>query len=295
MSCCSPSVPATSPTSEPAPTDAEAIRAWVRAEYGRIAANSGAGCCAPSTDPDQAADRARALGYSADQLSAVPDGANLGLGCGNPTALAGLVGGETVLDLGCGAGFDALLAAAAVGASGHVIGVDTTPEMLVRAKENAAAAGYADICDFREGLIEALPVDDDVVDVIISNCVINLSPDKPQAFREAFRVLKPGARLAVSDIVLSEALPDDVRTSAASWVACVSGAMLQADYVAAMEGAGFVDIQTERTSAAELLVGTVSDPTARAAIEAVGMDAIQAAANSVWSARITATKPRVAG
>ncbi len=294
MSCCSPSVPATAPTSAPAPTDAEAIRAWVRAEYGRIAANSGAGCCAPSTDAGQAADRARALGYSDDQLGAVPDGANLGLGCGNPTALASLQPGETVLDLGSGAGFDALLAAAAVGPTGRVIGVDTTPQMLERARENADAAGMSEVCDFREGLIEALPVDDDSVDIIISNCVINLSPDKAQVFREAFRVLKPGGRIAVSDIVLSDALPDDVRASAASWVACVSGAILERDYLADLAAAGFVDIETDRSPAAELLVGTVTDPTARAAVEAVGMAAIADAAKRVWSAKITARKPGTA-
>jgi ubiquinone/menaquinone biosynthesis C-methylase UbiE len=221
----------------------------------------------------------------------VPEEANLGLGCGNPTAIAGLRAGEVVVDLGAGAGLDAFLAAARVGPTGRVIGVDMTPEMLARARENAARAGLARTVEFREGIIEELPVASGSADVVISNCVINLSADKERVFREAFRVLRSGGRLAVSDILLSEPLPEDVRGLAAAYVACVGGAMVAEDYLAAIARAGFVDVRTSRTSAALLYEGFVADPTIAAAIDAIGRERVAGIAATVYSYRIEARKP----
>ncbi len=174
-------------------------------------------------------------------MNAVPEGANLGLGCGNPVAIASLKEGETVLDLGSGAGFDCFLAANAVGDKGKVIGIDMTPEMLALARENAKKGDYKNV-DFRLGEIENLPVADASVDVIISNCVINLSPEKERVFSEAFRVLKPGGRMMVSDIVLLKPLPEEVRDSEEAYVGCVAGAVLKDEYIGAMKLAGFTAI-----------------------------------------------------
>lgn len=228
----------------------DSIRAAVREAYSHIALSESAGCCAPAEAsccaPSESAIpipvASRALGYSDDELAAVPEGADLGLGCGNPQAIAALQPGEVVLDLGSGAGFDAFLAARAVGDSGHVIGVDMTPAMVSKARGNAAAGAYRNV-EFRLGEIEHLPVADNSVDVIISNCVINLSPDKGSVFFDAFRVLKPGGRLAVSDVVATADLPDDVKADLALYSGCVSGASFIGELEDHMRAAGFSEIR----------------------------------------------------
>ncbi len=220
----------------------EGIRKAVRERYGERA-RAGTSCCRASRSCCGSSESAsRAIGYTDEELGAIPEGANLGLGCGNPTALASLKEGDTVLDLGAGGGIDCFLAAQAVGPSGRAIGVDMTAEMIDRARENARASGIDNV-EFRLGEIEHLPVADNSVDVVISNCVVNLSPDKPQVFREAFRALKPGGRLVISDIVLLKPLPDGIKESIEAYVGCVAGASMKADYIAAIEAAGFEDIK----------------------------------------------------
>jgi arsenite methyltransferase len=234
--------------------DENVIREAVRSRYAGFAAEPESCGCAPvssccgasATDP---ADISRRLGYTEEELTAVPDGANLGLGCGNPQAIAALRPGEVVLDLGSGAGFDCFLAARRVGDSGRVIGVDMTPEMVAKARQNAKKVHFEN-AEFRLGEIEHLPVADDSVDVIISNCVINLSPDKPAVFREAFRVLKPGGRLAVSDVVATAPLPEPVVEDMRLLSACISGACQLDELEAILAAAGFshIDIQPKEES-----------------------------------------------
>ncbi|MHB0856384.1 MAG: arsenite methyltransferase [Anaerolineae bacterium] len=187
---------------------------------------------------------AQRLGYSAEDLAAIPEGANLGLGCGNPEAFAELRSGETVVDLGAGAGLDCFLAARAVGPTGRVIGVDMTPEMVQRARENAARHSYAQV-EFRLGEIEHLPVADNTADVILSNCVINLAPDKAAVFREALRVLKPGGRLAISDTVTTAPLPEEARKDLALWSECIAGALPIGELEEIIRGAGFEQVRVE--------------------------------------------------
>jgi arsenite methyltransferase len=245
---------------------AEAVRDMVREGYAGVARNTGQ-CCGGATA--NAATIARHIGYSDDDVRAVPAGANLGLGCGNPLALANVQPGETVLDLGSGAGFDALLAARVVGPAGHVIGIDMTPEMLTRAEANARAAGVGNV-EFRRGYIEALPVDDASVDVVISNCVINLSPDKPRVFEESYRVLRPGGRLAISDLVLKAPLPVGLLRSVEAYIGCVAGAMLRDDYLAAIRGAGFRTVEVVNEDSFGGVVDLQS-PLIRAAVAADGL------------------------
>ena len=235
--------------------DENDIKSAVRERYAGVAerpaaAPTATGCCAPSPARAGAASCCGApgatvseqLGYDAADLAGIPEGADLGLGCGNPLALLELAEGETVLDLGSGGGIDCFLAAKRVGPGGRVIGVDMTPEMIARARRNAVASGVTNV-EFRLGEIEHTPVADGSVDAIISNCVVNLVPDKRQVFAEAFRVLRPGGRLSLSDIVLLGEVPLRIRDSVEAYVSCLAGAILREEYLALIEAAGFTDVR----------------------------------------------------
>jgi arsenite methyltransferase len=258
-----------------AESSSETIREEVRRRYGATARGKSSSCseeCCTSTSADK-------LGYSAEESAVAPEAASLGLGCGNPLAIASLLRGQTVLDLGSGAGFDCFLAARAVGPSGKVIGVDMTPEMLSKARENAQKNGFINV-EFRLGEIEALPVADNSIDVIISNCVINLSPEKARVFREAHRVLKPGGRLAVADVVATATLPDEIRGDWAAYTGCVAGASQISELEEMLRQAGFVEIKiapkdASRSFIREWLPGKqIEDYIVSATIEAVKPGAI---------------------
>jgi len=215
----------------------EDVRIAVRERYGAIAQDGGCGCGSAGSTCC-----ASELGYDDAEKAAVPEGADLGLGCGAPVALAGVQPGETVLDLGSGAGVDVFLAAREVGPRGRAIGVDMTPAMIDRARANAAKGGYTNV-EFRLGEIEHLPVRDGSVDVIVSNCVVNLSPEKGQVFREAYRVLKPGGRMLLSDLVLERPLPEEIRKSTEAYVGCIAGASLRGEYLSMIREAGFQGVE----------------------------------------------------
>lgn len=225
--------------------DHDQTRTHVRAVYGEIAANDRRGCrCGPThaeTPHDTGGSHPQELGYSAADVDSVPEGSEMGLGCGNPTALAAIQPGDTIVDLGSGGGFDCFLASRHTGPAGRVIGVDMTPEMISKARAGAAADGYANV-DFRLGEIENLPVADSQADLVLSNCVINLSPNKPRVFAEAFRVLRPGGRLALSDIVALRPLPEPVRAEIAAYTGCVAGAATVTEVQSLLTDAGFVDV-----------------------------------------------------
>jgi arsenite methyltransferase len=270
----------------------------VRERYGNVArqggsccsgnAKQGNSCCGIAPSADEASKR---IGYSDAEIAAVPSGANLGLGCGNPTALASLKPGETVLDLGSGGGFDCFLAAGQVGDAGHVIGVDMTPDMIDCARDNIQKSGYTNV-EFRLGEIEHLPVADASIDAIISNCVINLSQHKDLVFAEAFRVLKPGGRLIVSDMVLLSPLPAEVKTSLDAYVSCVAGAALKEDYLAGIRQAGFKDvtIASEDHLPIELMT---CDPNIQALIKEIkpSQEQLRRMADTVVSVKVSALKP----
>ena len=251
---------------------AEEVRNTVREHYGKVAETNGAAGCAPGCCGATASSSA-ALGYSAEELAAVPDGANLGLGCGNPHAIAGLRPGEAVLDLGSGGGFDCFLAARQVGLTGRVIGVDMTPQMISKARENARSAGVSNV-EFRLGEIEHLPLSDASVDVILSNCVINLSPSKPDVLREAFRVLRPGGRLAISDVVATAPIPERFRGVDSALTGCIGGAAPVAELERMLTEAGFAEVAVRprpqsRAFIKDWMPGTgVEDYIASATIEA---------------------------
>lgn len=228
------------------------IKKNVRETYGKIAREGGSccgsssSCCSTSSsccgDTAKEVSASKLVGYTEEELRAIPEGANLGLGCGNPVALASLKAGEVVLDLGSGPGMDCFLAASKVGKNGKVIGVDMTPDMLDRARQNAARGNYSNV-EFRLGEIENLPVADNSVDVVISNCVINLCPDKNRVFSEINRVLKTGGRLMVSDIVLDQELPESMKNSVEAYAGCIAGASLKSDYLRAIQSAGFHSVK----------------------------------------------------
>src|SRR5215469_11813799 len=273
--------------------DEAQVKEMVRARYGSIATGTGSSegtaasdssCCSPaavsccgSAPASRFEDKALRMGYSEAEVSAVPEGANLGLGCGNPQAIAAMQAGEVVIDLGSGAGFDCFLAAQQVGPTGHVIGVDMTHEMLKKARDNAGKIGATNV-EFRLGELEHLPIADDAADVILSNCVINLVPDKAQVFREAFRVLKPGGRLSVSDVLNIAPLPADLRADPALLCGCVAGAISAERTEALLHEAGFVD--------AAIAVKPESRETVAAWAPGRGIE------NCVASATVEARKPQ---
>jgi len=216
------------------------IKKFVRDRYGNIVSTEDS-CCPSCSCSPQSVEQAKSMGYSEKEITSLPPEAVMGLGCGNPTALAELTAGEIVLDLGCGAGVDVFLAAQKVGDTGQVIGVDMTPEMVAKARENAEKGHYTNV-EFRLGEIENLPLEDNSVDVIISNCVINLSPDKLATFKEAFRVLRPNGRILISDLVTDGELPEYIRKSFEAWACCIAGALERREYLGAIEKAGFRDV-----------------------------------------------------
>ncbi len=274
------------------------IKQSVREHYGSIARESNScGCgsntksCCGSGTVNSAREISKGVGYSEAEMDAVPEGANLGLGCGNPVALASLKKGEIVLDLGSGAGFDSFLAADKVGPKGKVIGVDMTPDMLDKARENAKKGGYQNV-EFRLGEIENLPVADNAVNVVISNCVINLAPDKSRVFAEAFRVLKPGGRAMVSDIVLTKPLPAALKNSVEAYVGCVAGASQKDDYLNQIKQAGFTDIKINQEDVFPI-DDIVADPENQVIVKILKLTekTIKEYANAVLSIKVSAVKP----
>jgi SAM-dependent methyltransferase len=246
----------------------EEIKKKVVSAYGRIAKGEGTCSCGSGCNTD-ATRFAKSVGYSDEELRNIPKEANLALSCGNPTAHASLRKGETVLDLGSGAGFDCFLAAAKVGARGKVIGLDMTPEMIDKARKNAKKWKASNV-EFRLGEIENLPIEDESIDVIISNCVLNLSPDKAKAFKEAYRVLKQGGRIAISDIALTDELPERVRRNIEAYVGCIGGALLIDDYKKVVEEAGFRGVKITVKSASSCIDSDTKDPLGRALLESLG-------------------------
>ncbi len=272
----------------------EKIKRIVREGYAKIAKQDSS-CCSPVSSccgsADTAQDIGKKIGYTDEEVNAVPQGANLGLGCGNPVALASLREGETVLDLGSGAGFDCFLAAKKVGIKGRVIGIDMTPEMIDKARRNAKKDSYENV-EFRLGEVENLPVADSCVDAVISNCVINLSPDKIAVFKEAFRVLKPGGRLMISDIVLLKELPDFIRNSIEAYIGCISGAAMKSEYIGAIQLAGFEKIRIidETSFPVEYMA---NDPGVRVIEEnlKITSEKVKEIASSVRSIKVCGVKP----
>lgn len=271
----------------------EKVKKEVRKRYAKVAKTSGS-CCASNISccsaPPSNEQISKLVGYSEEEMESVPQGANLGLGCGNPTALASLKEGERVLDLGSGAGFDCFLAARKVGAKGKVIGVDMTPEMLDKARANAKKGKYSNV-EFRLGEIENLPVADNAVDIIISNCVINLAPDKKRVFEEAYRVLAPNGRIMVSDIVLLEPLPKSVQKSVEAYAGCIAGAEIKDKYIELIRTAGFQEVKVleEKNYPLEYIV---SEDTLKDAIKLTKItdQELKATAKSVVSLKVSAVK-----
>jgi SAM-dependent methyltransferase len=270
--------------SETRPNDPNQLRELVREGYTRVLGE------VEQSDGARARETSQRIGYSSEQLDAAPEGANLGVGCGNPTAIDALRPGDCVVDLGSGAGLDAFLAARQVGPTGRVIGVDMTDAMLAKARDNASKVGVTNV-EFRKGQIEALPLEDSSVDVIISNCVINLSPEKERVYREAYRVLRPGGRLMISDIVLERPLPANIIESIDAYIGCVGGASLRSEYLETIAKAGFREVRVESESSFATAFD-VDDPNVQAVMKRLDISPDQARsyANSVSSLQLFARK-----
>jgi len=270
------------------PRSPDAVRTLVREGYTDIAERRAAH---GEMADRRAVETSRKIGYSEADLAAIPDDANLGVGCGNPTAMDTLKPGEVVVDLGSGAGMDAFLAARQVGAEGRVIGVDMTDAMLEKARANATGGDFTNV-EFRKGTIERLPIDDDSVDVVLSNCVINLSPEKPRVFAEAYRVLRRGGRLMVSDVVIERPLPDGLADAADAYFGCVGGASLKSEYLEMIERAGFDEVTVKGESNFGATI-SVEEPYVRDTIAGLGLSAEQAAdaLASLTSLQVFARKP----
>ena len=266
------------------PDDADAVREMVREGYTKVVESIG------EDDGARVREASSKIGYSDDEMNAVPEGANLGVGCGNPTAIDALQPGDTVVDLGSGAGMDAFLAARQVGPEGHVIGVDMTDAMLEKARANATATGVENV-EFRKGRIEELPIEDASVDVIISNCVINLSPQKDRVYAEAYRVLRPGGRAMISDIVLERELPPAVIDSIDAYIGCVGGASVRKQYLETISKAGFREVRIEREASFASSL-SLDDPGVREVVDKMGIsdEEAQSYVNAVTSLHILAIK-----
>jgi arsenite methyltransferase len=267
------------------------LKTTVRRAYAEIALTGGDCCDGLCCGGATATYAAKAVGYSDEELARVPDGSNMGLGCGNPLALASLSEGDVVLDLGSGGGFDCFLAAARVGSTGRAIGVDMTPEMLTLARSNAEQAGYDNV-EFRLGELEALPVADATVDLVISNCVINLVPDRASVYAEAFRVLKPGGRIVVSDTIQTAKLPQAFLDTEVAKAACISAEVTREDYLASITDAGFVDVSVDEQAAYPKELG-FENALAEGLKSGHGIptEVIQLAARSMVSMSVSARKP----
>jgi arsenite methyltransferase len=273
----------------------EKVKKIVREGYAKIAKKQKSCCETPASSCsdryDVSKEVTKRIGYTEEEIGSVPEGANLGLGCGNPVALASLKKGQTVLDLGSGGGFDCFLAANRVGKDGKVIGVDMTPEMIDKARENARKSKYENV-EFRLGEIENLPVADSTVDVIISNCVINLSPNKRRVFEEAFRVLKPNGRLMVSDIVLLKQLPEIIRKNVQAYIGCLSGAEMKNKYLQMIRDAGFQEVKVVKEDYFPV-ENMANDPTAQAIAKTsqISVDKLKKLTNTVSSVKVHGVKP----
>ena len=273
----------------------EKTKKIVREGYAKVARNERSCCGAPtscgSNTASMSVDISKRIGYTREEIRSVPEGANLGLGCGNPVALASLKSGETVLDLGSGGGFDCFLASSRVGEKGKVIGVDMTPEMIDRARENVRKGRYKNV-EFRLGEIENLPVADATVDVIISNCVINLSENKRRVFEEAFRVLKPNGRLMVSDIVLLKKLPEIIKKNVEAYIGCLSGAEMKDKYLQMIKNAGFQKVKVIEENHFPI-EDMANDPTAQAIAKRSHIPAqkLKEVGTSVLSVKVSGIKP----
>ncbi|MHA1201497.1 MAG: arsenite methyltransferase [Candidatus Heimdallarchaeaceae archaeon] len=275
------------------------VKKIVRDRYGKVA-KSQSSCCGPTkVDANEVS---KAIGYSSQELESIPDAANMGLGCGNPTAIASLKEGEVVLDLGAGGGLDCFLAAQKVGVKGKVIGVDMTPDMIDLARDNAEKNNFENV-EFRLGEIENLPVANDSVDTIISNCVINLSPEKQRVFNESFRVLKPGGRIAISDIVLLKELPEELRNNETLLAGCVAGAELKDKYLELIKNAGFENIEVIEKSQASTELLDPDERTGNPVLVVDGeiidfeefeeiKDDVNVIQDSIQSITVTAIKPK---